>query len=64
MGADKMYLLNLNPFVALMAVIRKPILGELPTSQEWAVATLVAVGGFFVTLPLIGYCRRRIVYWI
>jgi lipopolysaccharide transport system permease protein len=64
MSPDKLYLLTLNPFAALLSIVRKPLLGELPTLSEWTMSGLVAVGGFLLALPLIGYCRRRIVYWI
>jgi len=64
MSPDKLYLLTLNPFAALLSIVRKPLLGEFPTLSEWAMSGLVAVGGFLLALSLIGYCRRRIVYWI
>jgi lipopolysaccharide transport system permease protein len=62
--ADKHYLLSFNPFASLLAVVREPLLGQLPTLHDWLSATLFSVGGFAVALPLIGYCKRRIIYWI
>jgi len=62
--ADKYYLLSLNPFAALLAVVRAPLLGQLPTVDDWTVATVFSIGGFVVALPLIGYCQRRVIYWI
>ena len=62
--ADKYYLLSLNPFAALLAVVREPLLGQLPTVDDWTVATVFSIGGFVVALPLIGYCQRRVIYWI
>ena len=62
--ADKYYLLSLNPFAALLAVVRDPLLGQLPTVDDWTVATVFSIGGFVVALPLIGYCQRRVIYWI
>ena len=62
--ADKYYLLSLNPFAALLAVVREPLLGQLPTIDEWTVAAVFSIGGFMVALPLIGYCQRRVIYWI
>ncbi len=61
---DKQYLLFLNPFAALLAVVREPLLGQLPTIYDWAVAAIFSIGGFAVALPIIGYCQRRIIYWI
>src|SRR5262252_3625532 len=60
----KQYLLYLNPFAALLAVVREPLLGQLPTSYEWTAAAMFSIGGFVVALPIIGYCQRRIIYWI
>jgi len=61
---DKYYLLALNPFAALLAVVRDPLLGQLPTIDDWISATVFSIGGFVAALPIIGYCRRRIIYWI
>ncbi|HMF24763.1 MAG TPA: ABC transporter permease [Pseudolabrys sp.] len=61
---DKHYLLTLNPFAALLAVVREPLLGQLPTIDDWTTAAVFSIGGFVVALPIIGYCQRRIIYWI
>jgi ABC-type polysaccharide/polyol phosphate export permease len=61
---DKTYLLFLNPFAALLAVVREPLLGQLPTIYDWTTAAIFSIGGFVVALPIIGYCQRRIIYWI
>lgn len=58
------YLLSLNPFAALLAVVREPLLGQLPTLYDWTAAAVVSIGGFVIALPIIGYCQRRIIYWI
>ncbi len=62
--ADQHYLLSLNPFAALLAVVREPLLGQFPTINDWAAAAIFSIGGFAVALPVIGYCQRRIIYWI
>ena len=61
---DQHYLLSLNPFAALLAVVREPLLGQFPTLDDWAGAVIFSFGGFIVSLPIIGYCQRRIIYWI
>ena len=58
------YFLLLNPFAALLAVVREPLLGQIPPISDWLIAVTFSVGGFVLTLPLIGYCKRRIIYWI
>jgi ABC-type polysaccharide/polyol phosphate export permease len=62
--ADQHYLLSLNPFAALLAVVREPLLGQLPTVYDWTTAAIFSIGGFVLALPVIGYCQRRIIYWI
>ncbi len=61
---DKTFILTMNPFSALLAVTRDPLLGQLPSSGEWLSAAVFSIGGFLITLPVIGYCQRRIVYWL
>jgi lipopolysaccharide transport system permease protein len=61
---DEHYLLALNPLAALLAVVREPLLGQLPTFYDWTTAAVFSIGGFVITLPIIGYCQRRIIYWI
>jgi len=61
---DEHHLLALNPLAALLAVVREPLLGQLPTVSDWITAATVSIGGFVIALPIIGYCQRRIIYWI
>jgi ABC-type polysaccharide/polyol phosphate export permease len=61
---DKQYLLSLNPLAAVLAVVREPLLGQLPTLHEWVSAAIFSIGGFAIALPLVGYCQRRIIYWV
>jgi ABC-type polysaccharide/polyol phosphate export permease len=61
---DKHYLLSLNPFAALLAVVREPLLGQFPTLNDWESAVIFSLGGFVAAMPMVGYCRRRIIYWI
>ena len=58
------YFLILNPFAALLAIVREPLLGQIPSLSDWLIAITFSIGGFMLTLPLVGYCKRRIIYWI
>jgi lipopolysaccharide transport system permease protein len=62
--AQNHYFLLLNPFAALLALVREPLLGQIPSLADWLIAITFSIGGFMLTLPLIGYCKRRIIYWI
>jgi ABC-type polysaccharide/polyol phosphate export permease len=61
---DKHYLLSLNPLAAVLAVVCEPLLGQLPTLHEWVSAAIFSIGEFAIALPLVGYCQRRIIYWV
>lgn len=64
LGIDKQDLVMLNPLADLLAVVREPLLGRAPSLTEWIGAVAFSLGGFLIALPLIGLCRRRIIYWI
>jgi lipopolysaccharide transport system permease protein len=57
-------LLGLNPFYHLMQVIRLPLLGELPTLDNWLVACLSGVVGSVAAFYFYRANRFRIVYWL
>jgi len=53
-----------NPLASILAVVRDPLLGTVPSSHDYLIAGGVLLLGFAVTLPFFGYFRRRIVYWV
>jgi lipopolysaccharide transport system permease protein len=53
-----------NPLADLLAIVRDPLLGRPVSAGCWIAASLVAVGGLLLSLPIIGRFRRRIVYWL
>ncbi len=57
-------LLSFNPFFHLIEIVRAPILGNLPTLENWSVALVLAIGGWLITIWIYGRFKRRIVYWI
>ncbi|OZI32039.1 ABC transporter permease [Bordetella genomosp. 10] len=59
-----LFLLNLNPCYHLLQVVRAPLLGEAPSSLNWIVAVLMAVGGWAIALAVYGRYKRRIAYWL
>ncbi len=61
---DAQYFLALNPFADLLSVVRDPMMGDIPGPAEWVGALVFAIGGFVLTLPLIGLSQRRIIFWI
>jgi lipopolysaccharide transport system permease protein len=53
-----------NPLASILAVVRDPLLGKVPSSHDYLMAVGMLFVGFAITLPFFGYFRRRIVYWI
>lgn len=56
--------LVLNPFHHLLAVVREPIMGNLPTSENWGIAAGLAVAGVGVALFAHRKLRNEIVFWL
>lgn len=60
----QLYLLNLNPFFHLFELFRAPLLGQLPTSTNWAVSVGMAIGGWAAAIFVFGRYKARIAYWV
>lgn len=57
-------ILYLNPFAALIEIVRAPLVGEaLATPLLWQ-AALTLVVGYGLTAALFVRCRRKIVFWV
>lgn len=57
-------LLGLNPFYHLMQIVRLPLLGEVPTPDNWLLAGLSGVVGSLAALYFYKVNKHRIVYWL
>jgi ABC-type polysaccharide/polyol phosphate export permease len=53
-----------NPLASILAVVRDPLLGKVPSSHDYLMAVGILLLGFAVALPFFGHFRRRIVYWV
>ena len=58
------FLISGNPLHHLLELVRAPLLGQTPSSVDWAVGLVMAVLGWSVTLELFGRYRGRIAYWL
>ncbi len=56
--------IELNPFYALVQLIRWPLLGQAPTLLSWQVATGYTVLGMVLWLLFFPLFRRRIPFWL
>jgi ABC-type polysaccharide/polyol phosphate export permease len=57
-------LLNLSPFAALLAIVRDPLLGLVPSAQDYALVIGMILLGWCITVPFFGKYRGRIAYWL
>jgi lipopolysaccharide transport system permease protein len=58
------YIVNYNPFAQFMELLRKPLLGALPSSYTLYFITLMTILGFFVSFIIFSRYRARIAYWL
>ena len=57
-------LLGLNPFYHLLQVARLPLLGQMPTIENWALALLSAGVFWAIGLAIYKKFEHKIAYWV
>lgn len=57
-------LLGLNPFYHLLQIVRLPILGQVPTIENWTLSIVFALGGWVFTILLMKRVQNKIAYWV
>jgi lipopolysaccharide transport system permease protein len=58
------WLLPLNPFFAMMEVVRAPLLGEYPGETTWLAAILYSVVLFVLSWLMFVKARGRVAFWM
>lgn len=58
------FIAEANPFYHYLAVVRQPLLGQIPPFESWAVVLLATVAGWILALTVFARCRRSIVFWV
>jgi len=61
---ERRWIADLNPFNSLLAVVREPLLGHVPTAWNYAVVVIVTVIGFALAMLFYGRFKARIIYWL
>jgi ABC-type polysaccharide/polyol phosphate export permease/uncharacterized protein (DUF1330 family) len=56
--------MDLNPFAALLAVAREPLVGRVPSALEYLVVIGILLFGWAIAVPVYGRYRTRIIYWL
>ncbi|TLM78777.1 ABC transporter permease [Microbulbifer harenosus] len=58
------FILDFNPVFHLIEVVRSPLLGQVPSFDNWLVSTFLAVSGWVVAIFFYGRYRKRLPYWL
>jgi lipopolysaccharide transport system permease protein len=63
-GGTAHLLLGLNPLYHLLQIVRLPILGQLPTFENWTLSALLGAVGWTVTMLVFKRFRNRVSFWV
>lgn len=58
------FIMNLNPFVYFIEVIRTPLMGGAPMLRFWFADSTLVIIGFLFTMLIFSRCRTKIAFWI
>jgi len=61
---SKRFIVELNPFTHMIALVREPLLGGAPSLNDWLVVLAIATLGWAGTFLFFARFRARIVYWL
>ena len=56
--------MDLNPFAALLAVAREPLVGHVPSALDYLIVIGILLFGWAIAVPVYGRYRTRIIYWL
>lgn len=62
--ANKQYFVTLNPFNALVDVIRSPLLGQIPSLNSYLITLIITFLGLILSWCMFVKYRTRIIYWL
>jgi lipopolysaccharide transport system permease protein len=58
------WIADFNPLQSLIAVLREPLLGAVPSMEEYLCVIAITAVGFALTTLMYGRFRLRVVYWL
>lgn len=58
------FLLDANPFYHFVEILRAPLLGEVPSIENWVAAVLISAVGWVIALAFYTAYRWRLAYWV
>jgi lipopolysaccharide transport system permease protein len=57
-------LVLLNPFYYMVEMVRKPLMGEVPSLEMWLMSIGMCIVGTIIGVVFFARYRRRIAYWV
>lgn len=63
-GGTAHLLLGLNPLYHLLQIVRLPVLGQIPTLENWYLSAILGAAGWGLTFLLYNRLRSRVAYWV
>ena len=57
-------LVDLNPFYHFLAIVREPLLGNIPSAHHYVVAIACAAIAAFIGILVFGSMRKRVTIWL
>lgn len=61
---SRRWIADYNPLSSLIAILREPLLGKVPSAANYALVLAVTVFGFGLSMLAYGRFRTRLVYWL
>lgn len=63
-GVKRLVFVDLNPLYHMIEVARAPLLGRVPTFEDYGAVAVITIIGWAMAFTLFQKFRRRIAYWI
>lgn len=64
LGEEHQWLLRINPFASLLAIMRGPLMGEPFSPFDWMLSIAIAAAGLTLSLLFIGRYRKQLLFWV
>jgi lipopolysaccharide transport system permease protein len=61
---DRAFIVEYNPLTHMLALLRDPLLGQVPSETNVMVVCATAIVGWAITFPFYARFRGRIAYWL
>ena len=62
--ADRARLVEFNPLLHFIEIVRQPLLGEEQHLRHWTVVLVITVVGWALTFAVVRRFRSRVAYWV